>query len=245
MPYLILAIALLVGLVLVARGLAGIDPAAALRIFKWTASILGAALAAYLTVTGRIGIAAMIAAGLLPILLRAGRIGRLARSWRGPSPGQSSDVETAYLRMRLDHDTGVLHGTVLAGAYRGRHLDELGLEELMALLRECRIDDARSAAVLETYLDRVHDTAWRDADDGAAPGGGGSGEEARGPGTPPREQTMSREEAYEILGLAPGAGPGEIRDAHRRLMLKIHPDQGGSTYLAAKINQAKELLLGG
>ncbi len=250
MPYLILGVALVVGLLLLARGISGTDPKVLLKTLKWTVAILAVAIAGYLTVTGRIGIAAMIAAGLIPVILRARQIGRLAKSFRGPSPGQSSDVETAYLRMRLNHDAGTLHGTVLQGAFRGRHLDELSLEELMALLQECRINDDQSATVLESYLDRVHGAAWRGGeDDGRAQdqagsgghGGSQGGSWGRGPGP----QAMTTEEAYEILGLGPGAGPDEVRDAHRRLMLKIHPDHGGSTYLAAKINQAKDLLLGG
>lgn len=237
MPYLILGAALVVGLALLAWGVSGSSPRAVLKAFKWTAAVLAVAVGAYLTVTGKIWYASLAAAGLIPMALRARQLSRFARSFRGPSPGQSSDVETAYLRMRLDHDSGALHGTVLEGAFRGRTLDELDEEELRELLRECRAADAQSAAVLESYLDRTLGPDWRAGGDGRAGAGGG----AERPGG---AQAMSAEEAYEVLGLAPGASAEEVRDAHRRLMLKIHPDQGGSTYLAAKINQAKELLVG-
>lgn len=238
MPYLILAVTVVIGLYLLIRGIQGTDPRVLVRIVKWTVSILGIGIASYLTVTGRIAYGAMIAAGMLPILLRARRIAQMARSIGGPSPGQSSDVETAYLRMSLDHDTGELNGTVLEGPFRGRLVEELSLEELLALLRDCRIADEQSAALLESYLDRVHGAEWRGGDSGAQPGGGQSGGDASA-GRP-----MSVDQAYEILGVRRGADADEIRDAHRRLMLKIHPDQGGSTYLAAQINQAKEVLLG-
>ena len=235
MAYLILVVALVIGLYLLGRGIQGTDPRVLARIFKWTVSILGLGIATYLTVTGRIAYGAAIVAGLLPLLLRARRIAQTVRSFGGPSPGQSSDVETAYLRMSLDHDTGELQGTVLEGPFRGRLIEELGFEELQALLRDCRVNDAQSAELLESYLDRMHGAEWRGGDSGAQASGGGDASDGR---------PMAVDEAYEILGVRRGADADEIRDAHRRLMLKIHPDQGGSTYLAAKINQAKEVLLG-
>ena len=152
---------------------------------------------------------------------------------RGPTPGQTSEISTRFLRMTLDHDSGEMHGEVLMGRFSGRRLDELELEQLVALWQDCRRDDAQSAAVLEAYLDRAHGEAWREmagigSGEGAAAAAGGA---------------MTRDEAYNILGLEPGATAEAIREAHRRLMRQVHPDHGGSNYLAAKINEAKDLLL--
>ena len=118
----------------------------------------------------------------------------------------------------------------------GRRLEELELDELVELWRECHAADRQSAAVLEAYLDRSQGESWREAA-GAAAGSEGGG--AGGDGG-----AMSQDEAYSILGLEPGASKDEVREAHRRLMQKVHPDHGGSNYLAAKINEAKDLLLG-
>lgn len=149
----------------------------------------------------------------------------------GPSAGNASDVETRFLRMSLDHDTGAMDGIVLEGAYRGRRLAELALDELRDLLAVCRAQDPQSATVLEAYLDRVHGDAWRDAFHGA---GADHGKDTT---------LMTPTEAREILGVGADASREDIVEAHRRLMQKNHPDRGGSTYLAAKINQAKEVLL--
>ncbi len=149
----------------------------------------------------------------------------------GPSAGGASDVETRFLRMSLNHDTGAMDGVVLEGASRGRRLSELALDDLLDLLAVCRAQDAQSATVLEAYLDRVHGDGWRDASHGG---------DARHGGETSR---MSPAEAREILGIEADASREEIIEAHRRLMQKNHPDRGGSTYLAAKINQAKEILI--
>ena len=146
----------------------------------------------------------------------------------GPTPGQTSGVETAFLHMRLDHDTGEMDGTVLQGRHEGRTLRELGLPELLDLLDECR-GDRQSMAVLEAYLDRVHED-WR-------------GHRRASPGRSP--DGMNEDEARAVLGVGPDATREEIIQAHRRLMQRLHPDRGGSDYLAAKLNAAKDLLLGG
>ena len=153
------------------------------------------------------------------------------RAAAGPSTGSASDVETRFLRMRLDHDTGAMEGVVLEGAYRGCRLAELELDALLNLLAVCRAEDSQSATVLEAYLDRVHGDDWRDVFQGKGTEHGG------GP------SRMTPAEAREILGVEADANREEIIEAHRRLMQKNHPDRGGSTYLAAKINQAKKTLL--
>ena len=147
--------------------------------------------------------------------------------------GQRSSVRTAGLDMALDHDTGEMDGRILAGRHDGRMLSELRLSELMEVAEDFR-GDADSLRVLESYLDRTQ-PGWRDdvhADEaqrhGPSPGAGG----------------MSTKEAYEILGLEPGASETEVREAHRRLMKQVHPDRGGSAALAAKINEAKDRVLG-
>jgi DnaJ-domain-containing protein 1 len=138
--------------------------------------------------------------------------------------------------MRLDHDSGAMSGRVLEGQFQGRALDSMNLDELLALHAECRIDE-QSVAVLEAYLDREQPDEWRER---YRASGGRPGED----GAARPDSRMSREEAYQVLGLDPGATDEEIVAAHRRLMQKLHPDRGGSTFLAAKINQAKELLMG-
>jgi len=197
----------------------------------------GVAVLLFLVATGRLHWLFAIIGGLIPIAQRALAALRLyqrTQSARGPTPGQRSSVETQFLRMSLDHDSGEMDGEVRAGRYSGRRLSELGLEELLELREECRADDQQSVAVLEAYLERVHGEAWR------ARGGERAGERAqRGNGG------MSPAEAYEILGLEPGADRQAVIEAHRRLIQKLHPDRGGSSYLAAKLNQAKEVLLEG
>lgn len=189
-----------------------------------------------LAYTGRFGLAS--SAGIFGwMLFFSPRFAAFRRSAGRPSGGQASAIETAYLRMRLDHDTGALSGEVLKGRFSGRSLESLSVQELISLYDECSLQDPESAPLVETYLDRRRPDwreSWRGGQDEAASG------KARGGGEGP----MSREDAYRILGLEPGASEDEIKRAHRRLMKIVHPDQGGSNYLAAKINRAKDILVG-
>ena len=163
--------------------------------------------------------------------------GRTLPPWLGGggsarrSPGQTSRIETDHLEMELDHDTGEMHGRVLKGMFAGRDIDTLSPTDLGLLWQDCRHTDLRSAQLVEAYLDRIHPT-WRE--DMAR----GESDMSRGP-----DGRMTEEEALEILGLKPGADEEDIRRAHRELMLRLHPDRGGSTYLAAKINEAKDVAL--
>src|SRR4029078_6453921 len=101
---------------------------------------------------------------------------------------------------------------------------------LLPVVRALRGSDAQGAALLEAYLDRVTPD-WRERDSGEAPGAA------------PRTQSsgqITRGGGHEAVALEHGASEYEIRAAHRRLMKKVHPDQGGSDYLAARINEAKD-----
>ena len=159
-----------------------------------------------------------------------GNIGAMFAGGAGRSAGQASRVRSDYLDMTLDHDSGELSGRIVAGPHAGRSLDEFDLAQLTAMISGF---DAESVSLLESYLDRRF-PAWREhAQRDAA--GGQSRHAASG--------KMTDEEAYQILGLQPGAGRDEISRAHRGLMKKLHPDQGGSTYLAARVNEAKDTLL--
>lgn len=153
-----------------------------------------------------------------------------ARTAQAPGGDGRSRVRTPFLEMTLDHATGRMDGRVLAGTHAGRLLSALSLPELLDLLRQAERDDPQSARLLTAYLDRSQGPAWR-------AGAGGGGEVAD------RGRGMTREEALAILGLAAGASAEAVRDAHRRLMQKLHPDRGGSDYLAAKINEAKRVLI--
>ena len=202
---------------------------------KWAGGIVIGAVALWLLATGRLNQALITASTIAPLFVRWKALWDRMKNMQGPTPGNRSEVASAWFRMSLDHDSGAMDGVVLQGRYRGRQLSSLSLADLLAMLPDVRLDDADSAALLESYLDRLHPD-WRAEDSGPA-----SDETPRGAPS----GAMSRDEAYRVLGLEPGASEDQVRDAYKRLMKKMHPDQGGSSYLAAKINQAKELLLGG
>ncbi len=227
LSYLLLGVVLLLIVLAVAHGFARADTKTLLLVIKWVGGVLVVLIGLYLIVSGR-AVHVIWVAILLPALWR------MMRGFGGkkPSVGQTSDVETDYFSMTLDHDSGQMSGTALKGAFAGRILDDLVLDELLTLFEECLAADEKSAQVLEAYLDRSRHAGWRDAMD------------ARGAGGQAGAAPMTIAEAREILGVGEDAKTDEIKAAHRDLMQRNHPDRGGSTYLAAKINLAKELLLG-
>ena len=202
---------------------------------RWTVAGLAVGLVLYVLVVGSYGLVIAALGALFPVIMAIVLGRRRAKATRGPSPGRQSEVNTRFLRMTLDHDSGEMTGVVRRGSFEGAHLDDLGLSDLLSLWQECRGEDPQSAAVLEAYLDRRHAETWRDAAEERF-GGAGARRPADG-------GAMSQEEALEILGLEKDPGEADIIEAHRRLMQKVHPDHGGSNYLASKINEAKDLLL--
>jgi hypothetical protein len=149
--------------------------------------------------------------------------------------GNQSKVTSEILEMSLDHDTGDMTGSVLKGPFAKMALVDLEENQFIELLQYCRAKDDDSARLLESYLDRRFGDSWRDDDTADAQ----SSEESASRG---RSGTLSQAEALEILGLEPGASQADIVQAHRQMMQKMHPDRGGSTYLASLINEAKDVL---
>ena len=205
------------------------DPRKLVAVLKLSGGIALLGFAAFLAVRGQFGLALPLGFAGLGLLgwLPFGPAGFGARTQK--SSGQVSRVRSAFLEMELDHDTGAMRGVILAGPREGTRLEALDLDTLVGLLAEI---DEESRALLAAYLDR-RNAGWREhAQTDAAAGRGGL---SRGP--------MTHEEAYQILGLEPGAKTEEIVHAHRTLMKRIHPDQGGTNYLAARVNEAKDTLL--
>lgn len=224
MQYILLGLVLLVFILLVGRAFISADPGVMAQRSRKTMGVLLLILAATFAVRGGFAIAIPIAFFALTLL-------GMGFPWGGSpgksrkSGGQRSTVRTALLDMALDHDTGAMEGRVKRGKFTGRLLSSMKPDELDELLQEARLKDPQAAQLLEAYIDRV--------------------------GGPRRERnsarqgasTMTLEEAYAYLGLKAGAKREEVQAAHRNLMKKFHPDQGGTDYVAAKLNEAKDILL--
>ena len=234
-----LALVALVGLMWLASWLGKATPEQRSRALKLIVlyGIAGALL--LLVVTGRIPWMFALIGAVVPWLQRfmmARQAWNMFKSSRGPSAGKQSTVQTLMLRMTLDHDSGDLDGEVISGPFAGRALQSLSESELLEVLRDSRERDPQSAALLEAYLDRTRGDSWRDADTDDA------GSQGARPGPP---DGMSVNQAAEILGVPAEASDEEITAAHRRLIQKLHTDRGGTDYLAALINEARDTLLSG
>jgi len=225
------AISILLGglllIVAIGGGLLAVKPSVLANSLRFGLPAILALFGLVLTLIGRGGLGVPLLAFAVPLFARARRAQRATRQ-----PGGQSYVRSAALEMELDLDTGQMNGLVLAGSFEGQELDALDREALVQLHAELS-GDPESLGLLEAYLDRrIPD--WRSGPDmdedaglGAAQGSGG----------------MTEKEAYEVLGLAAGASEAEVREAHRRLMKRMHPDAGGSAFLAGRINAAKDVLL--
>ena len=225
------AVALLVAIVAL-RYLAGADPKALAKAVRWIGVGVLLLAAVGLAAVDRVGLAALAASTACAVLM-GGRVWPL--NWRFPyrsQPGKgaqnstTSRVKTEWLEMTLEHASGIMTGRVLRGDLAG-NLDDLDLSSLIRLFGELGVRDSQSARLLESYLDRRFGSDWRTSSEFTS-----------------RSDKMTRGEAYAVLGLSPGASKDEIHAAHHRLILQNHPDHGGSSYLAAKINQARDMLLG-
>ena len=214
---------------------ARMDTAAAARLVRHGGGVVGMIGALLLLLRGRVGLAAAVA-GMVASFAGWRTTGAgwssLRNAGLGASPGRASTARSAMIEMRLDLDSGAMTGSVLAGAYAGKALETLSRPELLVLRQELARDDPEGVNLLEAYLDRRF-AGWRETDqsEGQGRGKGGAG------------GAMSRKEALEVLGLAEGSSAAEIIRAHRVLMKKFHPDHGGSTALAARVNQAKDVLM--
>jgi DnaJ domain len=232
MPNFVIAIVVVFGGYWLIRKFGKLSPAASRGLLQKLAGGAIMAFSGLLAFRGQMNIAVPV------FLFGAGLVGKSAIfpngfSWGGTkSPGQKSRVATALLSMELDHDTGGLDGEVLSGPAKGKRLAQLSESELKAFHALCKATQDQSSSLYEAWLDR-HKPEWR-ASWGVNRDGAHT---AAGP--------MGKGEARAILGLKDEASEEDIRAAHRRLMKEFHPDKGGSDYLAAKINAAKDVLLGG
>jgi hypothetical protein len=229
MPTIVFAILVLVLVLWGLNAYSKADPKVLAKVLRPAGGILALAAAAFLFFRGHLEVAIPLALAGLGLLGWGpfASTGLFQRTQK--TAGQVSRVRSPFIEMELDHDSGAMRGTVLAGRHQGATLDALDFTTLLGLLSEI---DAESRSLLAAYLDR-REPAWREHAQGDTAAGQGA----------TRSGKMTEEEAYQVLGVPAGASAEEIGRAHRSLMKKLHPDQGGSTYLAAQINEAKEVLL--
>ena len=245
MVYLLSGLAVLTVVLMVLRGFTSANPAVIARQLRFVGGALLMAVAAGLALRGRIDLALLIGFAGWGLLMGRGVLPWGSGGWSSAGSGgagQGSRVSTDHLEMELDHASGAIRGTVRKGRFAGQEIETLSPAELVVLWQDYTFADPNSAQVIEAYLDQRHPT-WRD--DLERQGSGGQGQAYDGDvRSPSSSRGMTRAEALEILGLEEGATDDAVRSAHRELMKKLHPDRGGSNYLASKINEAKVILVG-
>ena len=239
MPFLILGLVVLWLLVLAGRGVIRANPAALAGLIRNGGAALSLAGVALALLRGQLGFGAGLLAFAVWLFTGARRpdFSKFAFDFWGRSGGGASGAASAWIEMQLDHDSGEMSGRVLQGRFAGRALAFLSEQECLELYGECLAADAAGARYLEVYFDRRF-PAWRQAANaGAGNGAGGQGGRARG------QPGMTEQEAYQVLGIEQGASAGEIGRAHRTLMKECHPDHGGTAERAARVNEARDVLL--
>ena len=211
-------------------------PALLARLVRYGGGFVALFLGGFLLLRGRLDVG--LALGGFGAWLLRGVLAPAGTRPAGAGGAGVSRVRSAMIEMELDHATGAMSGVILAGTDEGKTLASLSRSALFDLYDLCLDEDPEGARLLEAYLDRRF-PGWRAAGDAHHNARSGQSGEAGGR----RAAAMSEDEAYEILGLKKGAGAAEIARAHRDLMKKFHPDLGGATDLAARVNEAKDVLL--
>jgi hypothetical protein len=211
-------------------------PALLARLVKRVGGFAALASGALLLTRGRLDLAMFLCGIGLWLLGLWGLPAKGFRSTGTSRPNGVSRVRSAMIEMELDHVTGAIRGVILAGRDEGKQLDALTRSNLIEVHTTCLTDDPEGARLLEVYMDRRF-PGWRQTGNGERDTGRG------GSGAAPRPGSITEDEAYEILGLKKGAARQDIARAHRDLMKKLHPDHGGTTDLAARVNEAKEVLM--
>ena len=243
-PAFILGVALLAGILLAGRWYATADTKTLMRVLKWVLVGTVVFIVVFFIANGRLVWALAALPALLPWFFRLRAVARAAKTFArmrqahgtgasAAGTGGSSDVKTRFLHMWLDHETGVMSGKVIDGPYKGWRLNDMGVSDLVRLLHQCERDDPESSRVIAAYLERTYPD-WRESGESKFEAGGSASSLG----------VMDRAQALKVLGLAKGATANDIKEAHRRLISGMHPDHGGSDFLAAQINQAKDVLLG-
>jgi hypothetical protein len=201
------------------------------RPFLWkTGFWLVLGIASYLVLTGRMhwlgaGLAALVPLVRSVILwgFRAAPLMRLL----GRFKSTPSQFRTSSLVVTINFANGQITGEITTGNLAGKQLSELSTDEIEKLSQKLKETDKESYVLLQAYLMRIGTTDEQTANNFKSDS----------------YRDISKAEAYEVLGISADSSQEEVIKAHKRLMQRLHPDRGGSDYLAAKINAAKDLLI--